>query len=106
MVVRRSRRSARSGSSARDAGMRKDPWTGTGIDTAMTHAARLADALVDWLSGANTETNALTIYHQRRNETGMEVYLRTVDRSKDLWPVYLSALAKARQDGACTLHSA
>jgi flavin-dependent dehydrogenase len=86
-----------------DAGLHKDPWTGTGMDTATTHGVLLADALVDWFSDATTETDALTTYHQRRNETGMETYLSTVSRSKDVWPSYLATLERARQEGTIGL---
>ena len=67
-----------------DAGYHQDPWSGNGIDNATTHASFLADCLVDWFQGKRSEENALEEYHHYRNETGLPIYLETVEKSKDI----------------------
>ncbi|MFI5269707.1 MAG: NAD(P)/FAD-dependent oxidoreductase [Chloroflexota bacterium] len=67
-----------------DAGMHQDPWSGHGMDNACVHAAFLAEALRDWLSGAATEQDALGRYHQRRDADSLETYHRTVIMSRDM----------------------
>jgi menaquinone-9 beta-reductase len=67
-----------------DAGLHQDPWTGLGMDMAGTHAALLADQLVAWLRGDASEKEALSAYHQTRNETALEGYRSTVEGARDL----------------------
>ena len=67
-----------------DAGLHQDPWSGHGMDNASVHAAFLAEALQDWLSGAATERDALDRYHQRRDDDGLDTYHRTVVISRDM----------------------
>jgi 2-polyprenyl-6-methoxyphenol hydroxylase-like FAD-dependent oxidoreductase len=67
-----------------DAGLHADPVAGTGIDMATTHAAALADALVDWLRGTISEEVALERYHWQRNNPGLEIYHQVTARARDL----------------------
>lgn len=67
-----------------DAGLHQDPWSGHGMDNAGIHAAFLAEALQDWLSGAASEQDALGRYHQRRDEDALAGYSMTVIKSRDL----------------------
>jgi flavin-dependent dehydrogenase len=67
-----------------DAGVHQDPWSGQGIDCAAVHASMLTDALHQWFSGEQTETEALAEYHRRRNEHALDIYHRTVMLGRDL----------------------
>jgi flavin-dependent dehydrogenase len=67
-----------------DAGMHQDPWSGMGMDLAGVHAVFLAEAICAWLANAASVADALALYHQRRNEHGLETYRRTVLLSRDL----------------------
>jgi flavin-dependent dehydrogenase len=67
-----------------DAGLHQDPWSGLGIDNAMVQAAFMAEALVDWLGGATTESEALDSFHRRRDADALAGYRRTVALSRDL----------------------
>lgn len=71
-----------------DAGLHQDPWTGKGMDLASTHAAYLAEALIDWFEGKRSEVDALQDYHDRRNETGLEACKDTVRLARDLRQVF------------------
>ncbi|HYO49519.1 MAG TPA: NAD(P)/FAD-dependent oxidoreductase [Chloroflexia bacterium] len=67
-----------------DAGMHQDPWTGLGIDMAGVHATFLAEALLSWFGGSESEADALAKYHARRNEHCMPGYHQTVALGRDL----------------------
>ena len=67
-----------------DAGLRQDPWTGRGMDFAGIHAAFLADAIDEWLSGKVDESTALATYHRRRNEHGLPFFDETQRLGRDL----------------------
>ncbi len=67
-----------------DAGLRQDPWTGRGMDFAGIHAAFLADAIDDWLSGRVDETTAMATFHRRRNEHGLPLFEETQRLGRDL----------------------
>ncbi len=67
-----------------DAGVHQDPWSGQGIDCAAVHASMLTDALHQWFSGEQTETEALATYHRRRNAHALDIYHRTVMIGRDL----------------------
>jgi flavin-dependent dehydrogenase len=67
-----------------DAALHQDPWTGRGMDMASVHAAFLADAVVDWLSGRATEDEALGRYRELRDEHALEPFEETVTFAPDL----------------------
>lgn len=67
-----------------DAGMHQDPWTGQGIDMASMHATFLAEELMAWFGGEKSEKEALSAFHARRNEHGLDVYDFTVTVAEDL----------------------
>lgn len=67
-----------------DASIHQDPWTGRGIDFASTHATYLAEALRDAFDGHMTENQALSSYHERRNQHGLTGYRVTTELAKDL----------------------
>ena len=77
-----------------DAGQIMDPWSGQGIDQASTQAVMLADALHEWLIGANTWEGALTGYHQSRNTFSEKMYRRTCTYASDLRPMTQAALVR------------
>ncbi len=67
-----------------DAGLHQDPWSGRGMDAAGLHATFLAEALLEWLGGGASESEALATYHARRNQEGLETYRATVALGRDL----------------------
>lgn len=67
-----------------DAGLHQDPWTGLGMDMASMHATFLGEAIREWFDGGMGETEALALYHQRRNEHGLGAYRQTVTLARDL----------------------
>ncbi len=67
-----------------DAGMHQDPWSGRGIDMAAVHAALLADELAPALAGDASMEDALTRYHDRRDEHGLALWRETVTAAEDL----------------------
>ena len=67
-----------------DAGLHQDPWAGQGMDLAGTHAAFLADALIEWFAGNTSEEQALNTYHERRNAHALPLYHHTVTMGQDL----------------------
>lgn len=71
-----------------------DPWSGQGIDQASTHATMLAEALLKWFSGSSTWINAMTEYHNRRNEFSLKTYERTCMIARDLRMLTGPALKK------------
>ena len=71
-----------------DAGMHQDPWSGRGIDMAAVHSTALAEAITSWMNGADSEESAMRSYHQRRNETGLELYWNTVRVAPDTSQLY------------------
>jgi flavin-dependent dehydrogenase len=75
---------------AGDAGLHQDPVTGHGMDMAATHATFLAEALQSWFNGSMSETDALAQYHQRRNDSGVAIYLSTIDLARDLRPLLVT----------------
>lgn len=72
-----------------DAALHQDPWTGLGMDMASTHAAFLADSIVDWFSGRSSEAEAFDRYHRARDDHALEAFGETVGLAPDL-----SALAQ------------
>ena len=67
-----------------DAGLHQDPWSGQGMDMAGVHGTFLAEALLEWFSGAASPVDALAAYHRRRNEHALEIYRNTVTVGRDL----------------------
>jgi 2-polyprenyl-6-methoxyphenol hydroxylase-like FAD-dependent oxidoreductase len=67
-----------------DAGLHQDPWSGLGMDMASVHATFLAEALLAWFRQTMSEEEALTSYHQRRNDHALTGYHRTVTLARDL----------------------
>lgn len=67
-----------------DAETIQDPWSGRGIDHASTHAALLADSLHGWLSGEMDWEQAMTEYHESRNQFSLETYQQTCTYGRDL----------------------
>ena len=67
-----------------DAGMHQDPWSGRGIDMAAVHAALLADELSPALAGDISMADALTRYHDARDEHGLDLWRKTVTAAEDL----------------------
>jgi flavin-dependent dehydrogenase len=67
-----------------DAGLHQDPWSGRGMDMASVHATFLAQELIRFFAGEVSEHEALSRYHRRRDEHGIEVYRNTVRIGKDL----------------------
>jgi len=71
-----------------------DPWSGQGIDQASTHAAMLSDALLSWFSGSSDWEQAMSQYHDRRNEFSVKTYERTCTIARDLRSLTVPALKK------------
>lgn len=67
-----------------DASIHQDPWSGRGIDFAMTHATYLADALLDGALNEDTQAKSLRRYHMRRDEHGLAGYRETTEFAADL----------------------
>ncbi len=67
-----------------DAGIYQDPWSGQGMDMAGLHATFLAEALVGWMVDGQSEADALTGYHRRRNEHALPVFTSTTSLATDL----------------------
>jgi flavin-dependent dehydrogenase len=67
-----------------DASMHVDPWTGEGMDNAAVHATFLAEALDDALAGRDSEENALTTYHARRDAHALENMRENIRLGRDL----------------------
>ena len=77
-----------------DAGMVMDPWSGQGIDQAMTHAVLLARHLGDYLADKVNWDTAMQAYHLERNEFSVKTYRRTCRYSVDLRPMTREALQR------------
>ncbi|HTG47660.1 MAG TPA: NAD(P)/FAD-dependent oxidoreductase [Actinomycetota bacterium] len=69
---------------AGDAGLYQDPWTGAGMDNASMHATYLADALLAWLAGSESEGPALARFVERRDADSMEGFRESVSFGRDL----------------------
>lgn len=67
-----------------DAGAHQDPWTGFGMDMAGVHARWLAQALISWWRGEESETEALATFRRRRDEHALERYQISVEFGRDL----------------------
>lgn len=67
-----------------DAGQYQDPWSGVGIDSASMAGTFLAEALIDWFSDKSDEMQALSHFHQRRNEVCRPFFNVTVEQGRNL----------------------
>jgi len=71
-----------------------DPWSGMGIDHAVTHADFLADALNIWLKEYTTWKVAMSDYHNRARHWSAKTYRRTSAFAADLRRMSQAALEK------------
>lgn len=71
-----------------------DPWSGQGIDQASTHAAILADAVDQWLSGKNSWEESMREFNRKRHEFSDKTFERTCKFARDLRPMTEAALKK------------
>ncbi len=67
-----------------DAGQYQDPWSGVGIDSASMAATFLADAIIGWFSGKSSEDEALSGFHQRRNDVCGAFFKMTVEEGREI----------------------
>ncbi len=77
-----------------DAAQVMDPWSGQGIDQASTHAAYLADSLIEWHSGAASWEESMHGYWEKRNQFSTATYDRTCKFAKDFRPMTQAALKR------------
>lgn len=71
-----------------------DPWSGMGIDHAMTHAALLADSLNRFLRGDTIWDTAMRDYHAQARQWSEKTFRRTSTYAADLRPMTQAALQK------------
>ncbi|MHB8572951.1 MAG: NAD(P)/FAD-dependent oxidoreductase [Candidatus Dormibacteria bacterium] len=75
-----------------DAGLVMDPFSGQGIDHALTHASMLGANLDTYLRGEMSWDSAMAEFHRSRNRFSMETLASTIAGSRDLRAVAQSAL--------------
>ncbi len=87
-----------------DAGCHKDPYRALGVCDAFRDAELLADALVDAVSGARPEADALADYEARRNEATLADYRQNIGQARlDPPPAeFLALRASLRDDEEAT----
>lgn len=67
-----------------DAGQYQDPWTGFGMDSASLAGTFVAEAIIEWFSGKCSEAEALSRFHQRRNEVCRPFFDWTIEEVRKL----------------------
>jgi 2-polyprenyl-6-methoxyphenol hydroxylase-like FAD-dependent oxidoreductase len=77
-----------------DAAMTLDPWSGQGIDQATSHSVILAQHLDEFLNEAKDWDQAMTGYHQARNEFSRRAYRQTSTFCEDFRPMTRQALER------------